>query len=338
MNKLKITLVSALLFIGVTNIVPQSVQFVSPVSENRSVFDSLITRLEQKKNNYSVHKERSIIPEVYADNGITNVTAYALIDYDSGKVLAESNLSTRLPIASITKIMTAVVALDLADPDEVITISEHAANMIPTKIGVIAGQKMTLRELLNAALLTSANDATQAIADGIDAKYGEPVFIKSMNEKAAFLNLKNTHFTNPQGFDNPEHYSSVEDLAVLNHYAMQYPLIVDTVKKESEFLPPSTSHKQFDLPNWNGIIGVYPKTIGMKIGNTDNAKFTTVVLSEREGRKILAVVLGASNTLDRDMKAAELLDMGYQMTMGLKPVNITVAQLQQKYGSWSKFF
>lgn len=338
MKYIKTALLLMFLIIGFTHFKSTSIRFISPLSEKSSIFDSIVTRLHQKSNGYRVYQEKSFIPQVHAESEISNVHAYAAIDFDSGKVLAESNLSAPVSIASLTKIMTAVVALDLADPDEVITISRHAANMIPTKIGVIPGQKMTLRELLHASLLTSANDATQAIADGIDAKYGEPVFIRSMNEKAAFLKLKHSHFTNPQGFDNPDHYSSVEDLAVLSHYAMQYPEIMDIVKRESAFLPPSADHKQFDLPNWNGVLGVYPDTIGMKIGNTDDALFTTVVLSQRAGKKILAVVLGAQNSLDRDLKATELLDMGYEMTVGLPPVNVTSAQLEAKYQTWAPFF
>lgn len=324
--------------LGVWQYVPKSVQFYSPVAAKVDVFDQIMTKLKHKKNDYRVFKERSIIPQVQAETTVSNINAYGVIDYDSGKVLAENKLSSQISIASITKIMTAVVALDLADPDEVFTITEHAANMVPTKVGIVPGEKMTLRELLHASLLTSANDATQAMADGIDAKYGEKVFIKSMNEKAALLSLKNSHFTNVMGFDNQEHYSSVEDLAVLTHYAMQYPLIAEIVKKESEYAPASNNHKQFDFPNWNGLIGVYPNTVGMKIGNTDAAQFTTIVLSERAGRKIIAIVLGAQSSLERDLKAAELLDMGYDMTLGLDPVRITETQLQAKYDSWSKFF
>jgi D-alanyl-D-alanine carboxypeptidase len=230
--------------------------------------------------------------------------------------------------------MTAVVALDLANPDEEFTVTEKAAKVIPTKIGVVVGQKMTLRELLHAALLTSANDAVQVIEDGIDAKYGEPVFVRAMNEKAQFLKLTESHFMNPQGFDNAEHYSSAHDLAVLTHYAMQYPLISEIVKKDYEYLPADQNHKQFDLPNWQGLLGVYPGAEGVKIGNTDSALHTTVVLSQREGKTILAVVLGANNGLDRDLKAAELLDYGFGK-YNIKPANITTEQLQAKYQTWN---
>jgi D-alanyl-D-alanine carboxypeptidase len=230
--------------------------------------------------------------------------------------------------------MSAVVALDLADPNETFTVTERAANIIPTKIGVVPGEKMTLHELLQAALLTSANDAVQVIADGIDTKYGEAVFVRSMNEKAKFLQLKNTHFANPQGFDDPGNYSTVEDLAVLSHYAMEYPEIADIAKHDYAFLPATVNHKQFDLPNWNGMIGVYPGAEGIKIGNTGDALYTTAVLAERQGKKVLAVVLGAANTLDRDLKASELLDIGFEKVANLKPVDVTEEQLRAKYATW----
>src|SRR5205814_1449958 len=123
-----------------------------------------------------------------------------------------------LKIASLTKIMSAVVALDLAKPEVEITVSKHATEMIPSKVNLKEGEKLTVEETLNCFLMASANDCAQAIKDGIDAKYSDEVsnsenqsiFIKAMNEKAKFLGLKNTHFVNSMGFDSPDHYSSPE--------------------------------------------------------------------------------------------------------------------------------
>jgi D-alanyl-D-alanine carboxypeptidase len=337
MNK-KITVVSLAIFsliIFLQN-TAKPIAWLSPLPEKTDIFDTVKAKLDSRENSYKVNEEKSfsIIPVAEAADTLNNVHAYAVIDYDTGKVLAQNNMDAHVPIASLTKIMTAVVALDLANPDEEFTVTEKAAKVIPTKIGVVVGQKMTLRELLHAALLTSANDAVQVIEDGIDAKYGEPVFVRAMNEKAQFLKLTESHFMNPQGFDNAEHYSSAHDLAVLTHYAMQYPLISEIVKKDYEYLPADQNHKQFDLPNWQGLLGVYPGAEGVKIGNTDSALHTTVVLSQREGKTILAVVLGANNGLDRDLKAAELLDYGFGK-YNIKPANITTEQLQAKYQTWN---
>jgi serine-type D-Ala-D-Ala carboxypeptidase (penicillin-binding protein 5/6) len=260
-------------------------------------------------------------------------SAYGLVDFDSGKVLASKNLSLSLPIASLTKIMTAVVALDLADPKEIITVSNKASNMEPTKVMLKVGEKVSLENLLKSMLIASANDSAEAIKEGVDQKYGEDIFIKAMNLKAQNLGLKNTHFENSAGLDSPDNYSSVEDLMILSHYALEnYPLIVTTVSKSLEDLT-SGDDKRFYLNNWNGLLGVYPGVEGIKIGNTEEAGKTTIVLSEREGRKLLAVVLGAPGVLERDLWASQLLDEGFAK-MGLVRINVTEDDLKEKYASW----
>lgn len=260
---------------------------------------------------------------------------YAVVDFNNGNILAEKNLSKKVAIASLTKIMTAVVALDLASPDEEFTISSNAPLQKPTIIGVVPRQKMTLEELLNASLLTSANDASEVIEEGINKKYGKDIFVTSMNEKAKFLGLKNTHFTNPQGFDNRNNYSSAEDLIILSHYALEnYPLIAQIVKKDYQFIPENQNHKLFDLYNWNGLLGVYPNILGVKIGNTSNAGNTIVVLSKRQGKKVIVALLGAPSLLERDLWASELLDLGFEKIANLAPIAVTEKQLEQKYSTW----
>ncbi len=309
---------------------------ISPLTKHKDVFYDVVTpKLEKKENTYHLHKQDSIIPVANASEEFDTASAYAAVDFQSGEVLASKNIDAELPIASLTKVMTAIVALDLADLHEHFEVSDHAASMIPTKIGVKAGQSLTLDELLQAAMLTSANDAVQVIKEGIDKKYGERIFVRAMNEKAQALGLKHSSFANPQGFDNPDNYSSVEDLAILTHYALtNYPRLHEIVKLDYVLLPEDSFHKQFDLYNWNGLIGVYPNTIGMKIGNTEDAGKTTIVVSEREGKKMIAVVLGAPGIYERDLWAADLLDLAYKRSLGIAAVGVTKEQLQEKYQTW----
>ncbi len=313
-------------------------KLLSPIPSKVEKFDTLRPKLEQKVNDFKVKKVTSIIPAAQAANHYDQAKAYAVIDLDTGEVIAEKEMNTKTSIASITKVMTAVTALDLATPDEVFTITPEEARVIPTKIGVVAGEKMSLNELLHAILLTSANDAAAVIAAGIDTKYGEPVFIRAMNEKAKIIGMDNSHFANPQGFDDNENYSTVSDLAILEHYALdKYPLIREIVKKDYYFIEATENHKQFDLYNWNGLIGVYPNAYGVKIGNTSSAGVTTMVAANREGKNIGVVLLGAPSVIDRDMWSAELLDIGFEKALTLKPASITYEQLQAKYSTW-KFF
>jgi serine-type D-Ala-D-Ala carboxypeptidase (penicillin-binding protein 5/6) len=309
-------------------------QIISPQPAKTDIFDSITPRLEAKPASFQLKQNRSLVTKAYAGADYEELPAYGVIDLDTGDVLMSKSLSDKHAIASITKLMTAVVALDLANPQELMSISEHAASIEPTKIGVVPGQQMTLSELLDAGLLTSANDAIEVIREGIDVKYGEAVFIRAMNEKARILGMNHSHFQNPQGFDHKEHYSSIEDLGLLTKYAItNYPMIADIVKKEYQFLPANDHHKQYDLYNWNGLLGVYPGASGVKIGNTDDAGRTTIVTATRGSRTLAVIVLGAPGILERDQYAADLLDEGFQQ-FGLTPIQVTQAQLKEKYASW----
>lgn len=303
---------------------------------NAKTVDVISSKLEENNYSYKINNSNGLLPKAYASADYENANSYVVIDFESGDVIAEKNISQKTYIASLTKIMTAVVALDLASQEELFTISHNASLEIPTKIGVIPNEKMSVNELLHALLLTSANDAAEVIKEGIDLKYKKEVFIDAMNKKAEILHLTNSHFQNAQGFDKISHYSTAEDLAILSHYALtKYPLIQEIVKKDYKYIKENDNHKQFDLYNWNGLIGVYPDTIGVKIGSTGRADKTTIVLSERDNKKILVIVLGAPSIIDRDLWAAQLLDLGYKTRYKLEPVNITHENLQLKYDTWN---
>jgi D-alanyl-D-alanine carboxypeptidase len=304
-------------------------KLLSPV--HASPITDTIASLVATHNSYALEIKTTTLPTP----SLTNDSAYIAVDYDSGQVILSNNVTSRLPIASLTKIMSAMVALDLATPEEQITISRNAASQIPTKIGVTPGEKMTLDELLHAMLMTSANDAAQAVADGINAKYNANIFVWAMNKKAQDLGLTDTHFENAKGFDAAGNYSSAKDLATLSEYALShYPEIAHIVALDYIHLPANSYHKQYDLYNWNGLLDVYPNVSGIKIGNTEQAKYTNVVVSERNGKKILVVVLGADGVLQRDLDAATVLDSAFQLAYQLQPVNISVSDLEAKYSTW----
>ena len=311
--------------------------FISPIPEEKEAMDLIKPKLLEKQNTFSLKRQARFVPQAAADTGhdFDEASAYVIMDFETGEVIAEKNLSEKQSIASITKVMTAVVILDLVDPKTEFVVTERASEIIPTKIGVVPGQRLTVKELLEASLLVSANDAVEVLREGIDALYSESVFVQAMNQKAKYMGIHNTSFTNPQGFDNMDHYSTVEDVAILGRYAMtKYPLIAEIVNKDYLFLPEDSNHKQYDLYNWNGLIGVYPNVSGIKIGNTDDAGKTTLVVAERSGKKLLVVLLGAPGVLERDLWAADLLDLGFAKTMGLEPVAVTPEMLREKYSTW----
>lgn len=291
-------------------------------------------KLEENPNTFSINQPFSLTSSADATTNYANAKSYIAVDMASGQILAEKNSTTAFPIASLTKIMSAVVALDLMKPTDEVTISSHAARMSPTKIGVVPGEKMTVDELLRAMLMTSANDAAQAMADGVNAKYKQDIFVAAMREKAKLLHLSGSYFTNPEGFDIGHNKSSAHDLAVLSVYALShYPVIADIVQTQYMQLPANSFHKQFDLYNWNGLLGVYPGVTGMKIGNTNAAGYTTVVSATRQGHTILAVLLGAPGILERDEWASSLLDTSFAF-FGIDPARIVSFDLLQKYSTW----
>lgn len=315
----------------------QNHSFLNPYVKP-TILDTIIQKLEVTNYSYKLQKPAYFIPEVKASQEFEQAASYAVVNFDSGQILAEKKLSQKYPIASLTKIMTSVVALDLASPDEKFEVSEKAASEVPTKVMLKPGEKYTLRQLLSYMLMSSANDAAQVVKEGIDKKYGEEIFIKAMNIKAKELGLKNSRFTNPQGFDNPDHYSTVEDLAYLSHYVLsKYPLIAQIASMEVSDQTQSGADMRFYLQNWNGLLGVYPGINGLKIGNTNKAGYTTIVTSKREGKTILVVLLGAPGVLQRDLWASQLLDLGFGKAANLAAVNLTEDDLKEKYAGWKYF-
>lgn len=302
------------------------------------VFPKIKEKIRKKGSNYSLNKKTAFVAQARAAGQFDLASSYIVVDYDTGDILFERNHTKKLPMASLTKIMTAVVALDLADPSDTFVVSKRAATITPTRIGIWEGDILTLEELLTGLLLTSGNDAAQTIKEGVDNKYNESVFIRAMNEKAAFLGLDNTHFSNPQGYDLRKHYSSAHDIAILTHYALtNYPLIADIVKRENAVIPAYSTHEVLYLPNWNGLLGVYPNVFGVKIGNTEKAGSVVVVGSEREGKRVLTVVLGTPGIIERDWWASQLLDLGFEK-LGISPVNVTESQLRIKYRTWDYWY
>lgn len=319
-------------------IMRMNIQLANPMPYEHDVWQAIMPKLEQKTNDYQLKKPSSFFKPAFAGADYDKANAYVVVDYDNGQILAQKDFDHKLPVASLTKIMSAVVALDLAHPEELMTVSEDAPKTTPTRLALTPGEKLSIEELLNAALLTSANDCVRVIQQGIDAKYGQPVFVDAMNAKAKAIGLKNTHFTNPQGFDTHNPYSTTEDLSILTHYALEnYPKIVEIVRKDHEILGANANHKEFYLNNWQGLIGVYPGAYGVKIGNTEDAGMTTTVVAERAGKKILVTLLGAPGVLERDMWAAQLLDEGFDKSAGLPYAKITEGQLRAKYATWKYF-
>ncbi|HEY8678642.1 MAG TPA: D-alanyl-D-alanine carboxypeptidase [Candidatus Dormibacteraeota bacterium] len=232
--------------------------------------------------------------------------AAIVVDLASGQVLYEQAATARYADASLTKMMTAMVATDLASMDTVITVSPQATLVEPNHMGLSPGEQLTLRELLDGLLLNSGNDAAEAIAGGI---VDRDKFIDFMNQKAAALHLRATHFTNPSGFDDPNHYSSASDLAVVASTLLDdYPDLRAIVGAKLVTIPPTAQHKAFNPSNIDRLLWTYPGAIGLKPGYTDAAGYCLAAAATRGGRTIVAIVLGSTQHFT---DAATLLDFGF---------------------------
>lgn len=238
-----------------------------------------------------------------------------VVDYNSGEVVFEKDSNTRLPVASTVKIMTALVVLENSDPSKIFTVSPNAAKVGENSMGLTAGEKLTVRELLCGLMLVSGNDAAVALAEGVAGS--EDQFVNLMNEKAQSLGLKNTRFVNASGLDDDGklQYSTAADLAAISHYAWQnYPEFRKITSTVHEYIAANQNHKEFDLYNDTNLLTTYPGVRGIKPGFTWEAGLCLVTYAENDGKRLLAVVLGSD---DRRTEMKELLDYGFS-TFGIK--------------------
>lgn len=222
----------------------------------------------------------------------------------TGRILYGERQAQKRAIASITKIMTALVVLEHAGPDEVVTVPEVATTIGESSLGLRAGETLSVRELLTALLVYSANDAAYALAAHV-GKGDVSRFVALMNGKARKLGLRDTHFARPDGLDAPDHHSSARDVFKLARIAMRKPLFSEIVAI------PSTTVAGRSITNRNDLLFSYPGMIGVKTGHTSDAGWSEVAASRREGLTIYAVLLGGPSRDVRNTDLAELLDWGF---------------------------
>ena len=254
--------------------------------------------------------------------------AYVIQNAATGEVLAARHSRQRLPIASITKLMTVLVALDHARPDQPIVVSRAAANVAGSQAGLYEGQTFTVRELVGAALVPSANDAADALADGI-SKGRRALFVRWMNAKARALGMTDTHFVRPEGLDAPGHLSSARDVIILAEQAMRQPLVRAVVRL------PAIEIGGRRLLSRNDLLRTFPGILGVKTGTTDRAGWSQVAAARRDAVTVYAVVLGSANRGARNRDAAALLDWGldrYRTIRAIAPGKV-YARARLPYGA-----
>lgn len=231
------------------------------------------------------------------------------IDTKSGKILFAKNEAEKLPIASLTKVMTALIALENKNLNDEFLVSEAAANMEPDKMLLIAGEKLNLAELLYGIFLISANDAAEVLAENTTGSREE--FVNLMNSKAKQLGMKDSLFVNPTGLDEDlaNSYSSAYDMALLTRYLIRrFPQVVEISKTGHIYLPITENHQDYDMFSGINLLRTYEGVVGFKTGYTPEAGLTLITLARKNGHEIIGVLLGSEN---RREEARELLDYSF---------------------------
>jgi serine-type D-Ala-D-Ala carboxypeptidase (penicillin-binding protein 5/6) len=247
------------------------------------------------------------LPPLDGNSPIASYSARALLvkDLATDTVLYQKQADLRLPIASTTKIMTALVASEYFKPNSVLTVGA-SANTDGSRVGLIVGEKLDFRSLLYGMLLDSGNDAAFCIAENYPG--GVPGFVAAMNQKATDLGLLNTHFDNPAGFDSNNHYSSASDLAKITAEALKNSDLSRVFATKETDIVSLDKKESYHLVNLNKLLTSLNGVLGVKTGSTPAAKENLVTLVERSGHRVLTVVLGSD---DRFGETTELVDWTY---------------------------
>ena len=230
--------------------------------------------------------------------------AYEVVNAATGEVLLTRNAERRLPMASITKVMTVLVALERAKLGDTVTVDRDAVGVTGSGIQLSAGERITVRDLMAAAMVQSANDAAIALAAHV-AGGDEDAFVALMNRKAQQLGLRSTHFERADGLDVAGHVSTAHDVNRLAQIAMREPVIRELAVARTVRITGGRS-----LHTWNDLLGSFPGLIGVKTGHTSSAGWCQVAAARGPGFTIYATILGSPSRGERNADLAELLAFG----------------------------
>jgi D-alanyl-D-alanine carboxypeptidase (penicillin-binding protein 5/6) len=230
--------------------------------------------------------------------------AYLVEDGRTGEVLLAKNPGREVPIASLTKMMTVLLTLERSRLDDMVTISPEAASIGESSVGLRAGERISVRDLVEACLIQSANDAAWALADHV-GHGSESRFVALMNRRARQLGLNESHFVRPDGLDAPGHVSSARDVTTLARLLMQKPVVRRIVGMRD-----ATISGGRRLHTWNDLLGAYPGVVGVKTGHTAAAGWSEVGAVRGPGVIVYATILGSPARQARNDDLSELMTWG----------------------------
>lgn len=251
----------------------------------------------------------AVFAEGNTDLGL-NAKSAILMEESTGNILYESNPDERLPIASVTKVMTMLLIMEAVDSgkislDDMVTVSENAMSYGGSTMFLETGEQLTVNDMLKGIAVASANDGCVAMAEHLAGS--ESAFVDMMNEKAKELGMENTHFMNTNGLDEDDHYSSARDVAIMSRELMKH----ETIFNYTSIWMDTLRGGKFQLANTNKLIRFYDGANGLKTGSTSKALCCLSAAAKRNDMQLIAVVLGAPTSAERFASAKSLLDYGF---------------------------
>lgn len=250
-----------------------------------------------------------VFAEGNTDLGL-NAKSAILMEESTGNILYESNPDERVPIASVTKVMTMLLIMEAVDSgkislDDMVTVSENAMSYGGSTMFLETGEQLTVNDMLKGIAVASANDGCVAMAEHLAGS--ESAFVDMMNEKAKELGMENTHFMNTNGLDEDDHYSSARDVAIMSRELMKH----ETIFNYTSIWMDTLRGGKFQLANTNKLIRFYDGANGLKTGSTSKALCCLSAAAKRNDMQLIAVVLGAPTSAERFASAKSLLDYGF---------------------------
>ena len=257
---------------------------------------------------YPVSTNTANFPEVTANS-------IKIIDFNSFVTLYERNSHQRVPPASTTKIMTALVALEQYQLDNILTAGDIKVEGNTLKIS--PGEKLTVENLLYGLLVGSGNDAALVLAENFPGK--TEGFVWAMNQKAKELKMNDTNFVNPIGLDQDDHYSSAADMASLTMIALRNPIFAKIVSTPEFTITDSSGTINHFFKNTNELVGKIQEVKGVKTGKTDNAGECLITLVDKEGKKVVIAMLGSKDRFNETQKLIDWVYLNFDWQVTLLP-------------------
>lgn len=261
--------------------------------------------LEIPQNNSAVAGiQKYNIPPVGKNIPIPLFTAKAVFakDLTTKTILYQKDANAALPIASTTKIMTALVASRYFKPNTILRVN-IGAGVAGSRVGLTKGEDLTFRSLLYGMLLPSGNDAAYTLAENYPG--GVDGFVSAMDKEARELNLQNTHFDNPAGFDSPENFSSAKDLSLITEEALKDTTLSRIFATKQTNIVSIDKRYSYQLSNLNRLLSQVKGVLGVKTGSTEQAKENLVTYISRDGHQVLTIVLGSDDRFGESTKLIE---------------------------------